>query len=79
MHLDFRTFKPSTYVFKFQAAVFGEMLGSNKASGSMLLMYSPFMGFAVLALLRGLLPSFCKPAAPTAAIKAPAMAMKKRA
>ncbi|CAA7049556.1 unnamed protein product [Microthlaspi erraticum] len=37
------------------AAVLGDMIGSGKASDKMLMMYVPFLGFGVLALLRGLL------------------------
>ncbi|OMO72319.1 Transmembrane protein 6/97 [Corchorus olitorius] len=58
------------------AAVVGDMLGSKKASDELLMMYAPFIGFGVLALLRGLLT--CKAAAPTAA-KGPTLARKKRA
>ncbi|OMO72325.1 Transmembrane protein 6/97 [Corchorus olitorius] len=58
------------------AAVLGDMLGSKKASDKLLMIYVPFMGFGVLALLRGLLT--CKTAASTAA-KGPALARKKRA
>ncbi|XP_076935557.1 uncharacterized protein LOC143602269 isoform X2 [Bidens hawaiensis] len=37
-------------------AILSEMVGSGKASEKLLLMYYPFLGFAVLAILRGLLP-----------------------
>ncbi|XWS34281.1 hypothetical protein CRYUN_Cryun21dG0027400 [Craigia yunnanensis] len=61
------------------AAILGEMLGSLKASDKLLMMYSPFLGFGVLALMRGLLqvPQSGKPA-PTIG-KGPALARKKRA
>ncbi|XVE85644.1 hypothetical protein DITRI_Ditri17bG0107000 [Diplodiscus trichospermus] len=62
------------------AAILGEILGSRKASDKLLMMYSPFLGFGVLALMRGLLhlaPQSGK-AAPTIG-KAPALARKKRA
>jgi hypothetical protein len=37
------------------AAILGEMIGSGKASEKLLMMYVPFMGVGILALLRGLL------------------------
>ncbi|KAL1216974.1 hypothetical protein V5N11_013180 [Cardamine amara subsp. amara] len=37
------------------AAVLGEMIGSGKASEKLLMMYVPFMGIGIIALLRGLL------------------------
>ncbi|XP_010469599.1 PREDICTED: transmembrane protein 97 [Camelina sativa] len=37
------------------AAILGEMIGSGKASEKLLMVYVPFMGVGVLALLRGLL------------------------
>ncbi|OMO72321.1 Transmembrane protein 6/97 [Corchorus olitorius] len=57
------------------AALFGEILGSNKASDKFLMLCAFIMGFGVLALLRGLLT--CKTATSTAA-KGPALARKKR-
>ncbi|XP_021745980.1 transmembrane protein 97-like [Chenopodium quinoa] len=45
------------------AAILSELLSSGKASDKLKMVYFPFMGFAVLAILRGLLPSSCKPAA----------------
>ncbi|CAH8251224.1 unnamed protein product [Arabidopsis lyrata] len=36
------------------AAILGEMIGSGKASDRLLMMYVPFMGFGILAVLRGL-------------------------
>ncbi|KAJ1288329.1 hypothetical protein BS78_02G080900 [Paspalum vaginatum] len=36
------------------SAVFGEMLGSGKATPKLLQMYAPFAGFSVIAILRGL-------------------------
>ncbi|OMO72323.1 Transmembrane protein 6/97 [Corchorus olitorius] len=58
------------------AAVLGDLLGSKKGSDKLLMFYSPFMGFGVLALLRGLLT--CNAAAPTVA-KGSSLARKKRA
>ncbi|KAL7000156.1 hypothetical protein U1Q18_001306, partial [Sarracenia purpurea var. burkii] len=37
------------------AAILAELMGSNKASDKLLMTYFPFMGLAVLAILRGLL------------------------
>lgn len=37
-------------------AILSEFVGSGKASEKLLKMYAPFMGFAVLAIVRGLLP-----------------------
>ncbi|KAJ4975162.1 hypothetical protein NE237_000268 [Protea cynaroides] len=37
-------------------AILGELIGSRKASDKLLMVYSPFLGFAVLAVLRGLVP-----------------------
>ncbi|XP_058220358.1 uncharacterized protein LOC131330698 [Rhododendron vialii] len=42
--------------FTSMVAILSEMLGSQKASDKLLMIYFPFMGFAVLAILRGLLP-----------------------
>ncbi|KAJ4914452.1 hypothetical protein Rs2_00002 [Raphanus sativus] len=39
------------------AAILGEMIGSGKASERLLLMYVPFMGIGILAVLRGLVSS----------------------
>ncbi|ESQ36404.1 hypothetical protein EUTSA_v10008934mg [Eutrema salsugineum] len=36
------------------AAILGEVLGSGKATDRLLMMYVPFMGIGILALLRGL-------------------------
>ncbi|XP_021293234.1 transmembrane protein 97-like [Herrania umbratica] len=36
-------------------AILGEMVGSQKASDKLIMMYSPFWGLGILALLRGLL------------------------
>ncbi|OMO72326.1 Transmembrane protein 6/97 [Corchorus olitorius] len=60
------------------SVVLGEMLGSQKASDTLLMLYSPFMGFSVLAFLRGLIPLLCKAATPTSAIKGPALVRKKK-
>ncbi|KAF2547453.1 hypothetical protein F2Q70_00019435 [Brassica cretica] len=42
------------------AAILGEMIGSGKASERLLMMYVPFMGIGVLAVLRGLVSSSTK-------------------
>ncbi|OMO72327.1 Transmembrane protein 6/97 [Corchorus olitorius] len=57
------------------SAILGELIGSQRASDKLLMMYSPFMGVGVLALLRGLVPRSGK-GAPS---KRPALARKKRA
>ncbi|KAJ0429470.1 putative sigma intracellular receptor 2, EXPERA domain-containing protein [Helianthus annuus] len=57
-------------------AILSEMVGSGKASEKLLKMYYPFLGFAVLAILRGLLPHSSKS---NASVTRPAVARKKRA
>ncbi|XP_010522329.1 PREDICTED: transmembrane protein 97 [Tarenaya hassleriana] len=42
------------------AATLGELLGSGKASDKLLMMYVPFLGFGMLAILRGLVSSSSK-------------------
>ncbi|CAG7909168.1 hypothetical protein BRARA_J00341 [Brassica rapa] len=42
------------------AAILGEMIGSGKASERLLMMYVPFMGIGILAVLRGLVSSSTK-------------------
>lgn len=42
---------------KFQVAIMSELVGSQKASDKLLKLYFPFVGFGVLAMLRGLVPS----------------------
>lgn len=39
-----------------QVAILSEMKGSERASDQLLMVYYPFLGFAVAAILRGLLP-----------------------
>ncbi|XP_043688304.1 sigma intracellular receptor 2-like [Telopea speciosissima] len=58
-------------------AILGEMIGSRKASDKLIMMYSPFLGFAVLAVLRGLVPSGGRSRKPTSTNAT--MARKKRA
>ncbi|KAK4577296.1 hypothetical protein RGQ29_027710 [Quercus rubra] len=36
--------------------ILSELIGSHKASDKLLMMYFPFLGFGVLAILRGLMP-----------------------
>ncbi|KAJ0433982.1 putative sigma intracellular receptor 2, EXPERA domain-containing protein [Helianthus annuus] len=57
-------------------AILSEMVGSGKASEKLLKMYYPFLGFAVLAILRGLLPHSSKS---NASVTRPVVARKKRA
>ncbi|XP_059662930.1 uncharacterized protein LOC132308743 [Cornus florida] len=62
--------------FTSMVAILAELMWSNKASDKLLMIYAPFMGFAALAILRGLLPHSGK----TSAIgKRPALNKKKRA
>ncbi|XP_059661062.1 uncharacterized protein LOC132307352 [Cornus florida] len=62
--------------FTSMVAILAELIGSRKASEELLMMYYPFMGFAVLAILRGLLPHSGKT---TAMGKRPALNRKKKA
>lgn len=57
-------------------AILSEMMWSGKASEKLIMVYSPFMGLAVLAILRGLLPHSGKT---TAIGKRPVLNRKKRA
>ncbi|KAI3780840.1 hypothetical protein L2E82_10833 [Cichorium intybus] len=57
-------------------AILSELVGSGKASEKLLMLYTPFMGFAVLAILRGLLPHSEKS---NAIGTKPALVRKKRA
>ncbi|KAL2938071.1 Kinesin-like protein KLP1 [Bienertia sinuspersici] len=41
-------------------AILSELVNSNKASDKLKMVYFPFLGLAVLAILRGMLPSSCK-------------------
>lgn len=61
--------------FTSMVAILSEMVGSGKASDKLLMMYFPFMGFAVLAILRGLLPNSGKS---TSAGRRPGLNKKKR-
>nr|XP_043614138.1 sigma intracellular receptor 2-like [Erigeron canadensis] len=58
------------------SAMISELLGSGKASEKILKLYFPFMGFAILAIIRGLLPHSFKS---NAIGKRPVMLRKKRA
>uniref|UniRef100_A0A7C9CL59 EXPERA domain-containing protein n=1 Tax=Opuntia streptacantha TaxID=393608 RepID=A0A7C9CL59_OPUST len=57
-------------------AILSELIQSSKASEKLLMVYYPFLGLAVLAVLRGLLPVSCKTATFS---KRPVPARKKRA
>ncbi|KAG5545534.1 hypothetical protein RHGRI_017888 [Rhododendron griersonianum] len=61
--------------FTSMVAILSEMLGSQRASDKLLMMHYPFLGFAVLAILRGLLPYSGKT---TAAGTRPGLTKKKR-
>ncbi|KAK9285720.1 hypothetical protein L1049_024919 [Liquidambar formosana] len=47
-------------VFTSMIAILAELIGSGKASDKLVMVYFPFMGFAILAILRGLLPNSSK-------------------
>ncbi|KAF7139935.1 hypothetical protein RHSIM_Rhsim06G0160800 [Rhododendron simsii] len=49
-------FGPGQGIWVPKVAILSEMLGSHRASDKLLMMHYPFLGFAVLAILRGLLP-----------------------
>ncbi|CAO2814380.1 unnamed protein product [Amaranthus hypochondriacus] len=42
------------------AAILSELINSGKASDTLKMVYYPFLGLGLLAVLRGLLPSSCK-------------------
>ncbi|PIA27488.1 hypothetical protein AQUCO_07700040v1 [Aquilegia coerulea] len=59
-------------------AIYWEMVGSQKASRKMLMIYSPFMGFGLLAIVRGLyVPVYTKTT--ITHVSKTSMATKKRA
>ncbi|KAK3008818.1 hypothetical protein RJ639_014220 [Escallonia herrerae] len=62
--------------FTSMVAILAELTRSNRASDQLLMLYFPFLGFAVLAILRGLLPHSGKN---TGIGKRPALNRKKRA
>lgn len=57
-------------------AILAELKGSGRGSEKLLKIYYPFLGFAVLAILRGLLPHSGKTGSTT---KRPALSRKKKA
>lgn len=59
-----------------QVAILAELRGSNKASDKLLMVYYPFLGLSVLAILRGLLPNSSRT---TSIGKRPLITRKKRA
>ncbi|XP_030546274.1 sigma intracellular receptor 2-like [Rhodamnia argentea] len=59
------------------AAIMSEVIGSGKASDNLLMVYFPFVGLGLLAILRGLLPYSTKTTSNIS--KRPAFARKKRA
>ncbi|XP_062106138.1 uncharacterized protein LOC133817590 [Humulus lupulus] len=59
------------------AAILSEMIGSGKASDKLIMLHLPFLGFGVLATVRGLLPQSGKTSSTVG--KGPVMARKKRA
>ncbi|KAL5730865.1 hypothetical protein ACHQM5_003651 [Ranunculus cassubicifolius] len=52
--------------FTSMVAILAEMVGSKKASDKLLMVYGPFLGFALLAVLRGLVPASKKNFTPPA-------------
>ncbi|KAM7498280.1 hypothetical protein LguiA_022694 [Lonicera macranthoides] len=62
--------------FTAMVAILAELKGSGRASEKLLKIYYPFLGFAVLAILRGLLPHSGKTGYAT---KRPALSRKKKA
>ncbi|KAF2292204.1 hypothetical protein GH714_016510 [Hevea brasiliensis] len=64
-------------LFTSMAAVLAELIGSGKASDKLLMIHSPFMGFGVIAILRGLMPVSAKTT--SAMGRRPALPRKKRA
>ncbi|KAF9587788.1 hypothetical protein IFM89_005663 [Coptis chinensis] len=46
--------------FTSMVAILSELLGSQKASDKLLMVYGPFLGVAVIAVLRGLVPALKK-------------------
>lgn len=62
--------------FTSMVAILSELTGSHKASDKLLMMYLPFLGLGVLAILRGLLPHSGKT---TTLGKRPLLGRKKKA
>lgn len=65
------------HLSKFQVTILSELMGSGKASDKLLMMYFPFLGLGVLAILRGLLPHSGKTTS-SAIGKRPLLGRKKR-
>ncbi|KAJ4730021.1 Transmembrane protein 97, predicted [Melia azedarach] len=65
-------------VFTSMTAILAELKGSGKASDKLMMMYVPFMGLGVLAILRGLMGQCSKTTTSTIG-KRPAVGRKKKA
>ncbi|KAA0044755.1 transmembrane protein 97-like [Cucumis melo var. makuwa] len=65
-------------LFSAMAAIAAELIGSQRASGILLTIYSPFLVLGVFAMLRGLLPH-CRKATTTGHGAGPSIATKKKA
>ncbi|KDP25841.1 hypothetical protein JCGZ_22871 [Jatropha curcas] len=64
-------------VFTSMSAILAELMGSGKASDKLMMIYFPFMGLGILAILRGLMPVSGKSASAMGS-KRPPLLKKKR-
>ncbi|KAF5949994.1 hypothetical protein HYC85_011987 [Camellia sinensis] len=63
-------------LFMLQVVVLAELILSSRITNVLMMMYLPFLGFAILAILRGLLPCSCQTKMNTGVL---ALGRKKRA